>query len=330
MDVPASFDSRQFRNALGSFTTGVTIVTTRDQAGNDVGLTANSFNSVSLDPPMVLWSLAKTSRNMAAFVEGEHFAVHVLSASQEALSNLFAKSGADKFKDMALGRGPGGIPLLDGCSARFQCRTAYRYDGGDHEIFIGEVVAFDHSERAPLAFHAGKYGILLKTAPAAPPVNEDLERDSSFSTDFLAYLLGRAYQQVFLHMRGELEKRGLRVDQYYLLNALARHNKRTIVELDALLSLGGLHVTPELVGELATFGMVSLHQDSAGQPAVHLTESGRQTMIELIVHAKASESHAERELEYGEQQMLKQLLRRVIHATNPGAPLAWKKAQGDV
>ncbi len=159
------FDSRQFRQALGAFATGVTIVTTRDRDGNDVGLTVNSFNSVSLEPPLVLWSLARSSvQLLAAFSDAEYFAVHVLAADQEALSNLFASRGVDKFAGLDVQRGVGDVPLLAGCAASFQCRTVHRYAGGDHDIFLGEVIAFENAECAPLLFHAGRYAGLAGKA----------------------------------------------------------------------------------------------------------------------------------------------------------------------
>lgn len=151
------FDPKQFRQALGAFTTGVTIVTTRGADGQDYGLTANSFNSVSIDPPMVLWSISKGSSSAHAFTEGAEFAVHILATDQEPLSNRFAKSSADKFAGLELQRGPSDIPLLAGCSARFQCKTTYQYEGGDHIILVGEVLAFDRFEKAPLVFHSGAY-----------------------------------------------------------------------------------------------------------------------------------------------------------------------------
>jgi 3-hydroxy-9,10-secoandrosta-1,3,5(10)-triene-9,17-dione monooxygenase reductase component len=160
--------SQQFRRALGAFATGVTIVTTRDGAGQDIGLTANSFNSVSLNPPMVLWSLSRHSLSLPAFLAAEHFAVHVLAATQDDLAQRFATRGADKFAGLTVERGPGDIPLLEGCAARFQCNTAYRYEGGDHVIFVGAVVAFDQSERAPLVFHAGEYAIAARKPGMAP------------------------------------------------------------------------------------------------------------------------------------------------------------------
>lgn len=164
--------ARRFRSALGAFATGVTIVTTRDELGRDVGLTANSFNSVSLDPPMVLWSLAKSSRSLPAFLAASHFAVHVLAADQEELSIRFATRGAEKFEGLEVERSPQQVPLLRGCSARFVCRTAFRHEAGDHMIFVGEVGAFDHSDRPELLFHRGRYSLAVPKASSPVPPAE--------------------------------------------------------------------------------------------------------------------------------------------------------------
>ena len=163
--------ARRFRSALGAFATGVTIVTTRDGEGRDVGLTANSFNSVSLEPPMVLWSLSRHARSLPAFLASSHFAVHVLAANQEALSMRFAARGSEKFAGLTLERGVADIPLLPGCSARFQCRTAFRHEAGDHMIFVGEVEEFDHSDLPELLFHRGRYSLAVPKAssPVPPP-----------------------------------------------------------------------------------------------------------------------------------------------------------------
>lgn len=162
-----AIDTRAFRSALGSFVTGVTIVTTRDLAGAPAGLTANSFNSVSLDPPMVLWSLALDSTNLEAFRAASWWAVHVLAAGQEALSNRFAQRDADKFDGLATTEGPGGIPLLDGSAARFVCRAAFEYEGGDHAIFLGAVQEFEQSGLPPLVYHQGRYGGVFPRAASA-------------------------------------------------------------------------------------------------------------------------------------------------------------------
>ncbi|WOE74584.1 enoyl-CoA hydratase-related protein [Alterisphingorhabdus coralli] len=158
-----SFDPRTFRDALGQFATGVTIVTARSEDGTPVGVTANSFNSVSLDPPLVLWSLAKTSRCMPVFETAEEFAVHILASDQDDLSNRFASRTEDKFAGLNVGET--GLPLLEGCTARFRCKTRHAYEGGDHIIFVGEVVGFEHDDKPPLLFHGGDYADKKKRVP---------------------------------------------------------------------------------------------------------------------------------------------------------------------
>jgi flavin reductase (DIM6/NTAB) family NADH-FMN oxidoreductase RutF len=163
------FDKRAYRQALGEFVTGVTIVTTLDATGTPAGLTANSFNSVSLDPPMVLWSLALDSTNLAAFRQARWWAVHVLHAGQQDLSNQFASRRGNRFDGVATVPGPGGIPLLPDFSARFVCRAAFEYEGGDHAIFLGEVEQFEQAALTPLVYHKGRYGGVF---PAAEPPAE--------------------------------------------------------------------------------------------------------------------------------------------------------------
>jgi len=310
---------RQFRSALGAFATGVTIVTTRTRSGVDVGLTANSFNSVSLDPPMVLWSLAKSSKSLPAFLESGYFAVHVLSASQEALSHTFATRGAEKFAGLNLERGKGDIPLLEGCSARFQCRTAVKYEGGDHLVFIGEVEAFDHFDRPPLVFHSGHYAAAV-AKPRAAPVADVAEPDSSFSEDFLIFLVARAHFQLFLGLKRDLERHGLTEWQWFVLSILGVRDNRTVAELDQILWRTGTRVTYELVAGLVAAGLAQLHGSNDPNARVTLTDSGRRLVIELVAAAKATESHAERSLGFDESQLLKQALRSIISETDPGPP----------
>ena len=155
------FDSASFRNALGRFATGVTIVTTVDGEGRIFGVTANSYNSVSLDPPLVLWSLARNSRSTPAFEQCEAFAIHVLSADQEELAMRFAGRGeGDKFAGLEIREGVGGVPLFDDCAAHFECKTENRFDGGDHIIFLGRVVNFERGDHEPLIFHDGQFARL--------------------------------------------------------------------------------------------------------------------------------------------------------------------------
>ena len=165
------FDSEHFRGALGQFATGVTIITTRavDDDGRPqlLGFTANSFNSVSLDPPLVLWSLALAAGSLAVFLDNSHYAVNVLASDQIELSRLFGTRSAarqadprsmnDRFDGIAWREGFRGAPILDGCCAWFECFNRSRYEEGDHVIFVGEVERCGFGTREPLVFQGGDY-----------------------------------------------------------------------------------------------------------------------------------------------------------------------------
>ena len=156
--APPSFGADDFRAALAMFATGVTIVTARSAAGEPIGLTANSFNSVSIVPPLVLWSLSRQAGSMPTFARGSHYAIHILAADQHALALRFASKDVDRFEGVAFTTGRNGVPLLDGAAATFECFNRSRYDEGDHVIFVGEV---EHCERLagaqPLIYHGGRY-----------------------------------------------------------------------------------------------------------------------------------------------------------------------------
>ena len=140
------------------FATGVTIVTARTAQGRMVGLTANSFNSVSLSPPLVLWSLSQAANSMEAFRTGSHYAINILAADQQALALRFATRGVDRFADVALTEGVSGAPLLTGCVANFECFNRSRYVEGDHVIFVGEVEHCAHRAGiSPLLYHGGQF-----------------------------------------------------------------------------------------------------------------------------------------------------------------------------
>src|ERR1700733_3874138 len=153
-----AIDPREFRNALGTYATGVTIITAVTADGKPYGLTCNSFASVSLNPPLVLWSLGMFSQGLSTFQNASHFTVNVLGASQQELSNKFAKSSNDKFAGVDWTPGLGGAPVLANCVANFQCRAANRYYGGAHIIFLGAVEAYAYNRQEPLLFARGGYG----------------------------------------------------------------------------------------------------------------------------------------------------------------------------
>ncbi len=154
----AAFDSREFRNALGRFATGITIVTALGPEGKPLGVTISSFNSVSLDPPLVLWSLSANSPKLEAFRQAERYAINVLAADQRGLSNRFASRNDDRFADVPVRAGLAGTPLVDGCCAWFECAHEAHYPGGDHVIFLGRVERFARGEAtSPLVFFDGTY-----------------------------------------------------------------------------------------------------------------------------------------------------------------------------
>lgn len=150
-----SFDERALRDALGCFATGVTVVTTLTSRG-PLGMTANSFTSVSLDPPLVLWSPARKSGRFAAFEAASHFAIHILAEDQRDLSARFASEG-ENFEGLGTRPGLGDAPLIDGCAARLECAHTADHDGGDHLIVVGEVLRITFLDKPPLIYHRGEY-----------------------------------------------------------------------------------------------------------------------------------------------------------------------------
>ncbi|WP_299192416.1 flavin reductase family protein [uncultured Litoreibacter sp.] len=150
-------DARALRSAFGTFMTGVTVVTADDANGDPLGFTANSFTSVSIDPPLVLVCLSNSSRNFEALVTASGFAVNILSEAQADISNTFARPVEDRFASVAWGRGPRGAPILEGVSAWFDCSMHKTVEAGDHVILIGEVAAFGHTATPGLGYARGAY-----------------------------------------------------------------------------------------------------------------------------------------------------------------------------
>jgi 3-hydroxy-9,10-secoandrosta-1,3,5(10)-triene-9,17-dione monooxygenase reductase component len=299
-----TIDPRAFRDALGSFVTGVTIVTTLDGAGADIGLTANSFNSVSLDPPMVLWSLALNSGSLDAFRQAQWWAVHILASEQEDLSGRFAQRGIDKFAGLALARGPGNIPLLEGCAARFICRTAYEYEGGDHAIFVGQVEEFDRAGRPPLIYHQGRYGRMMPGGEPAPAGEDD-----GFDRRFLGHQIGRAYAALFGDVRRACRRRGLTANDYIVLTAMGLRDLCPLPELLLRAGHGGADEPEAALAAAAAHDLITLTDSHA-----RLTEHGRALLVEFTAIAQASQMALEDRMSAGELAMLRYLLGRIAAA----------------
>jgi flavin reductase (DIM6/NTAB) family NADH-FMN oxidoreductase RutF len=171
-----AFDPRELRHALGRFATGITVITTLTPEGKREGLTANSFAALSLEPPLVLWSLNRKAKSRASFEASPHFAVNVLAAHQRHVSNHFASPQPDKFAAIAWAEGLNGCPILPDCLALFECRLERTVAGGDHVLFIGEVLRFRWRPGDPLVFSCGQYCLA-----AALPDDQGEPSPSDFS-----------------------------------------------------------------------------------------------------------------------------------------------------
>ncbi len=152
------FDQKLYRSALGSFATGVTIITARDSSGKGHGLTVNSFTSVSLDPPLVLWCLGNKSDSYELFAKTEHYCVNILAAGQGDLAMRFAGKGDQSLSEDEAGTLVSGAPVIEGAIAVFDCKVVQRIEAGDHLILIGETLAFETNPESGLVYFRGRFG----------------------------------------------------------------------------------------------------------------------------------------------------------------------------
>jgi flavin reductase (DIM6/NTAB) family NADH-FMN oxidoreductase RutF len=227
------YNSGQLRRALGNFATGVTIITAQNAQGQKVGVTANSFNSVSLDPALILWSIAKNSASCAVFAQASHFAVHILSANQIALANQFAKPSQDKFAATPFSLGRGSAPLLDNCAAIFECQRHQMIEGGDHWILLGKVIDFQDLGRSPLLYHQGAYSSVMPH-PTLHWQPSQAAQDPDGQTGALdrnvGYLMNRAFKRYLSAYLPKQLASGFRSSEARLLLVLA--HARAIAKKD--------------------------------------------------------------------------------------------------
>ena len=317
---PPDFSPRDFRATLGMFATGVTIVTARTASGEPVGLTASSFNSVSLDPPLVLWSLAQAAGSMAAFANGRHYAIHVLAAEQRALAERFAARDVDRWQGVEFVEGASGAPLLKGCVATFECFNRSQYTEGDHVIFVGEVERCTRdSSASPLLYHGGRFytehpllGSQADTsAPQAP--------DGRFVGSYLGYLLGQASHAVYRDFENAIAAQGLTHIAWRVLAVL--HDAELApgaAGLQGGLPLGQLAhdvlakqpTVTKLVQRMAEDGLVELLADPGDQrrTLVVATPEGHRIAAALIEQARAQETTLLSRWSAGEAEALKRHL----------------------
>jgi flavin reductase (DIM6/NTAB) family NADH-FMN oxidoreductase RutF/DNA-binding MarR family transcriptional regulator len=275
-------DGDKFRNALGHFATGVTVVTTLDQNGEPLGITANSFNSVSLDPPMVLWSIAKESGKRSTFEGSDHFVVNVLAEDQVEVSQHFAKSAKDMFSRIEWQPGLNGLPLLPACAARFQCSKVYQYDGGDHIIIVGKVDQFDDTGREALVFHRGRYAV-VDVHPDA-----DSNAPGGFEDDFLMALLMRATYEFVEPFKERISSLDLNEAEVRVLTFLSGHDGCKLNKL----TYGTMLSNSDIESAVESLIEKKLARRGPDEPdIIRITTDGRDKVVPVMAIAKAHETN---------------------------------------
>jgi 4-hydroxyphenylacetate 3-hydroxylase, reductase component len=275
-------DVRGFRRALGHFATGVTIVTAQWE-GQLAGMTANSFSSVSLDPPLVLWAIDKRSHSLPLFEMANSFAVNVLAADQLELAGRFARSGADKFTGVQWRPGLGGAPCLAGVSASFECRKHAVIDAGDHFILLGKVESYQRADRDPLLFAHGRFGLSVDypviAAEAASPAASSSDQPTMLG------LLWDAFTGMSHTFQEERDALGLSVTQGRVLSLIERYPGAApdIVARKAYVSPQGLD---DAVQALVAAGFLSVGRDGSWC----LTDRGRENVAMRRKRAAATEA----------------------------------------
>lgn len=298
---PPDFSPRDFRATLGMFATGVTIVTARNDQGEPVGLTASSFNSVSLDPPLVLWSLGKAAGSMAVFSNGRHYAINVLAADQQALAERFAARGVDRWAGVAYTDGAGGAPLLEGSVATFECFNRSQYTEGDHVIFVGEVErCARRADASPLLYHGGRFYTEHPLHGAPADASAPQPPDGRFVGSYLGYLLGQASHAVYRDFENAIAAQGLTHIAWRVLAvlhdaALSHPENQGAIAVGQLAHdvLAKQPTVTKLVQRMAEDGLLELLADPADQrrTLVAATAEGRRIAAALIEQARAQESH---------------------------------------
>jgi flavin reductase (DIM6/NTAB) family NADH-FMN oxidoreductase RutF/DNA-binding MarR family transcriptional regulator len=275
-----------FRRSLAEFATGVTVITTSAK-DEPFGLTSNSFTSVSLEPPLVLWSIRRESKSFAAFAACSHFSVNVLAEDQIELSQRFAQSGPDKFKGLDCQMGEGGAPLLAGVAASFECASREAYDGGDHLILVGEVLRYMRYDRQPLLFVKGRYAVSAEHPDTRVLASDGKGRQLEDGGErVLSNLMIRAYSAIAARLeRGrQAAGLGLTLMQARLLRAAAASPDRTLDELMPELLLD-FNASQNLLESMVSLGLIAV--DDGGR--VRLTSDGEKRLHAIVAHAHANE-----------------------------------------
>ena len=276
-------DSRGFRQCLGQFSTGVTVVSA-DHRGVRAGVTANSFSSLSLDPPLILWSINKTSRAFPVFSAAKHFAVNILAEDQVQVSQRFSSKEEDKFATIDWYRGQNGAPLIRGTAGRIECTTEALHEGGDHLLIIGRVTRFEREERRSLIFSQGRYSIGLDHPVLRPDTATAGSKLHSAETT-LGALVFKAHLVSSRSFDAGRAALGLSIGEGRVLYVLSEHDALPIDALVGYANLPGQTIEDALA-DLSAKGAVQ--RDISG--AVSLTAKGRELRATVRERSRAREA----------------------------------------
>ncbi len=306
LQVEQQLDPMAFRRALGNFATGVTIMTAQNKQGERVGVTANSFNSVSLDPALILWSIDKKSSSFQIFEQSTHFAVNVLSGAQIELSNKFAKRGEDKFNGVEFEIGHGHVPLFKNTSAAFECEKYDIIEGGDHWIIIGKVIRFHDHGRSPLLYHQGAYSTVLPHPSLKTQVTsgEDIFPGRLYHNMY--YLLTQAVRAYSNDYQPKQLASGFRTSEARLL--LVLESKTATCKNDLLREVAmPIREIEQATMILAQKGLLIDNGDS-----YELTKSGDQAAQMLYNIAESHQEEVFAKYDSNERELFKKMLKDLI------------------
>lgn len=277
-------DTKAYRRCLGQFGTGVTVVTAC-HGPSIAGMTVNSFASVSLDPPLVLWSAKKKSPSFAVFAEAAAFAINILARDQSALSTHFGQSGENKFEGVSWTEGVSGTPLLDGCVATIECRTAKRVDGGDHLILVGEVQWFKNHQRDPLLFVQGRYSAAADLTDAAAGLASHRTEQVVPLNEFFTSLCHRSFGVLSEALEVDRKAEGLTLMQSRLMSGIEAYVGTSLSQLVPELFLGE-NAAHAALDELVDLGFVQV--GPSGE--LTLTDKGALKNRALLARVRDTES----------------------------------------
>lgn len=304
----SEFDPIAFRRALGNFATGVTIITTRALDGTNIGVTASSFTSLSMNPPLILWSSIKETPSCKVFESASHFAVNILASNQVEMSNHFARQQEDKFAGIEWTEGIGGSPIFPHCAGRFQCETYSKLDGGDHWIFVGKVLAFDDYSRSPLCFHQGSYSMIVshpETYPgAAQQTSKNADQGRMENHEF--FLMRRAVLAYQERYRPKLVTLGLNLIESRILLVLNDFSGLCAEELIVHLHTQ-INEAREALSSLSDRGMVTADGDG-----YVLTDKGKSKTNDIWHLAETHAKESFKNFSHDEVNTFTRILRQLI------------------